>query len=334
MPVLSCPETNLSEQTAIVPASAAGSPAQATWADDLFAVAQASTEPGKSALSPHGVLVPSSDSLQHSSCGQSAQACAPRLHEADPYYVAPSLFLEGDTTRTLPAYLCIFSLEELGMLYLFEHGPAMTRQAALRVAQNRGLDEESAHEVVDFHFMRKRPAFDACELAVGNSTEGGAPSEEPASSTQKPDRKRVRRRDDAAEPVVHVLGEAEETVCMLALKGQDQVALRTDLVEELTRCYPMLDVRMELVRMDQWLRANPEKRKTPRGVRRFINTWLSNASDRERMRRDMVGASAATRNGFGTGSGLSGSGNAAAATALSASRLQDETGDGLGDLLD
>lgn len=44
--------------------------------------------------------------------------------------------------------------------------------------------------------------------------------------------------------------------------------------------YPAVDVFQELRAMEGWLDANPTKRKTPRGVKRFVNSWLARAQDR------------------------------------------------------
>lgn len=44
--------------------------------------------------------------------------------------------------------------------------------------------------------------------------------------------------------------------------------------------YPAVDVRQQLQRMIAWLDANPTRRKTRRGIDRFINTWLSREQDR------------------------------------------------------
>lgn len=44
--------------------------------------------------------------------------------------------------------------------------------------------------------------------------------------------------------------------------------------------YPAVDVEQELRAMAGWLDANPAKRKTARGIKRFINAWLSRAQDR------------------------------------------------------
>lgn len=46
------------------------------------------------------------------------------------------------------------------------------------------------------------------------------------------------------------------------------------------KTYPAVDVFAELAKMESWLDANPAKRKTPKGIKRFVNSWLSRAQDR------------------------------------------------------
>lgn len=46
------------------------------------------------------------------------------------------------------------------------------------------------------------------------------------------------------------------------------------------RTYKAVDVNQELAAMESWLDANPTRRKTKRGVKKFINSWLSRAQDR------------------------------------------------------
>lgn len=43
-----------------------------------------------------------------------------------------------------------------------------------------------------------------------------------------------------------------------------------------TRC----NIQQELTKMESWLRCNPTKRKTKVGMRRFVNSWLSRASEK------------------------------------------------------
>lgn len=46
------------------------------------------------------------------------------------------------------------------------------------------------------------------------------------------------------------------------------------------KTYPAVDVFAELAKMESWLDANPAKRKTSKGIKRFVNAWLSRAQDR------------------------------------------------------
>ena len=56
---------------------------------------------------------------------------------------------------------------------------------------------------------------------------------------------------------------------------------RKDL-DEYADLYPAVDVDQEARKMRAWCISNPIRRKTRRGVRRFINGWLSRAQDRGR----------------------------------------------------
>lgn len=53
---------------------------------------------------------------------------------------------------------------------------------------------------------------------------------------------------------------------------EDKIMLWSD-------AYPAVNVRQELKRMIAWLESNPTKKKTRRGVERFINNWLSRTQD-------------------------------------------------------
>lgn len=43
--------------------------------------------------------------------------------------------------------------------------------------------------------------------------------------------------------------------------------------------YPSVDIMQELRKMKGWLNANPKRRKTKSGIKRFINNWLSKEQD-------------------------------------------------------
>lgn len=48
------------------------------------------------------------------------------------------------------------------------------------------------------------------------------------------------------------------------------------------QCYPGVNLDQELLRMRAWADANPTRCKTERGIKRFVNSWLTKAQDRAR----------------------------------------------------
>lgn len=65
---------------------------------------------------------------------------------------------------------------------------------------------------------------------------------------------------------------------LICKTGTDYEVKQEDIIDW-QRTYKAIDVDHELDRMRQWLDANPSKRKTERGMKRFINAWLSRANE-------------------------------------------------------
>lgn len=53
-----------------------------------------------------------------------------------------------------------------------------------------------------------------------------------------------------------------------------------ELYNEYKKIYPAVDIDAEIGKMRMWSLSNPTKKKTPRGVSRFVNTWLSKEQDK------------------------------------------------------
>lgn len=51
-------------------------------------------------------------------------------------------------------------------------------------------------------------------------------------------------------------------------------------INDWAEIYPNVNILQELRKMKGWLDANPAKRKTSRGIKRFINSWLSREQDK------------------------------------------------------
>ena len=67
---------------------------------------------------------------------------------------------------------------------------------------------------------------------------------------------------------------------LLPLNGGSLYDVPLSKIEEWSAAFPAVDVKQELLKMITWLNSNPERRKTSRGINRFINTWLSKEQDK------------------------------------------------------
>ena len=66
---------------------------------------------------------------------------------------------------------------------------------------------------------------------------------------------------------------------LLPLNDKSLYDVPVDKIALWKETYPAVDVEQELRRMIAWLDSNPTKRKTRRGIERFINNWLARTQD-------------------------------------------------------
>ena len=101
---------------------------------------------------------------------------------------------------------------------------------------------------------------------------------------------RVRDRDrDSIELGDTVCTEPEESVSMppvitLPLNDKSLFGIYQSDIDGWKELYPAVDILQELRKMKGWLDSNPAKRKTRRGIKRFINGWLAREQDRSGVR--------------------------------------------------
>ena len=91
--------------------------------------------------------------------------------------------------------------------------------------------------------------------------------------------------EDGNEPSVTSQSEPdEESIVEIKLNDGSVHGVTASKVSTWQVLFPAVDVRQELNKMRAWSDANPSKRKTKRGVERFIVNWLSREQDRGRPR--------------------------------------------------
>lgn len=72
----------------------------------------------------------------------------------------------------------------------------------------------------------------------------------------------------------------EPSIIQLTLNDKSLYDVTKNDFNEYEELYPNVDIMQELRKMKGWLNANPTKRKTKRGIKRFINSWLSREQDK------------------------------------------------------
>ena len=83
----------------------------------------------------------------------------------------------------------------------------------------------------------------------------------------------------------------------LPLNDGTEYGITEEQCREWTELYPAVDVLQQLRNMRGWLLSHTERRKTRRGIKRFVTGWLSREQDRGRNR---VGGRRDTRNDIKT----------------------------------
>lgn len=72
----------------------------------------------------------------------------------------------------------------------------------------------------------------------------------------------------------------EQPIISLSLNDNSIYQIYQKDIDEWTELYQAVDIVQELKKMKGWLNANPKKRKTKSGIKRFINAWLSREQDK------------------------------------------------------
>lgn len=72
----------------------------------------------------------------------------------------------------------------------------------------------------------------------------------------------------------------EPPVILLMLNDKTEYPIYKSKVDEWSELYPNVNVIQELRKMKGWLDANPTKKKTKRGILKFVNSWLCREQDK------------------------------------------------------
>lgn len=72
----------------------------------------------------------------------------------------------------------------------------------------------------------------------------------------------------------------EQSIISLTLNDKSEYLIYQKDIDEWKEIYPNVDIEQQLRCMKGWLNANPTRRKTSKGILRFINAWLAREQDK------------------------------------------------------
>lgn len=117
------------------------------------------------------------------------------------------------------------------------------------------------------------------------------------------DKEKERSKDKTLLPVAEKdQPPAESEFIRLPLNDGSEFMVTEPLIAEWESLYPAVDVRQELRNQRGWLLAEPRRRKTQRGVNKFINTWLQKRQDNPTAASRQVNHAKTTANANGNSS--------------------------------
>ena len=95
-------------------------------------------------------------------------------------------------------------------------------------------------------------------------------------------------------------GTAEEPppIMTLTLNDKSEYPVYAEQIKEWAELYPAVNIIQQLRAMKGWLNANPAKRKTKKGILRFVNGWLTREQDKGGIRQATGGFTQQSSNPF------------------------------------
>lgn len=173
---------------------------------------------------------------------------------------------------------------KLGLIYRDANG-------CLEIANHQDL----VGSETDWAVKKRRQAADkeSPELPPSSRESGGEnfPTEYRDKSIEK---KSIESRDstmekDSSNSEIYNQEEDSTSVCTepqappvltMLLNTGEEYPFTQDFIDQMQAAYPAVDVLQEMRAMKAWCLSNPKKRKTSRGIKAFVNSWLSREQDR------------------------------------------------------
>lgn len=174
-----------------------------------------------------------------------------------------------DNTTNKAIIDALARLSTVGMVLLYEVGGRPYLQLTAWTKHQTPRAKESKYPAPDEACLHLQTSANICEQMQAN-----APDIRYSDSYSIND---IRYSDVCAEPEKSV---STPPVVLLPLNTGEEYPVMPEQCQEWAGLYPAVDVIQQLRAMRGWLLASPDRRKTKRGVTRFINGWLAREQNR------------------------------------------------------
>lgn len=188
------------------------------------------------------------------------------------------------------SYLKLFvdSLEKYQKLNDSEFGRLV--RAALRYKATGAEPDDLGREALLWDGMRLDIDRDAekYERTVAARSEagkkGGRPKKQKKQllfleSKKSQDKEEDKDKEEDITPLLSPQGEKSAAISLPLVSGVWYPIYEADIARW-KELYPSVDIMQELRKMLGWLEANPDRRKTPKDIKRFVASWLAKEQDK------------------------------------------------------
>ena len=188
---------------------------------------------------------------------------------ADPTTVGRSLFPTDENVRTVTIRKGLDHLEKQGLIFRYTVDGisylklvSWEKHQRLRNSRRKFPAPEDAEQ---------DPAGSTAPVSVQTHDQKSVPAAKPEPA---PEPVSAPENAGPAPAEVHELPVVE-----LPLNDNSVYGVTREQADEYAILYPAVDIAQELRNMRGWCMANPQKRKTRSGIRKFINNWLAKAQN-------------------------------------------------------
>lgn len=175
-------------------------------------------------------------------------------------------------------------LEQMGFIEILDNGAIYMLDIQNFIGQSSSeADRRRAYRnIIDTEKSRLLASNDVTNVVTNVTTNDGQMSDKriPEIRDKRIENRDIKNINILARSSEKQTSEQKADVAALILNNGTEWIPDEALFAEYVRLYPKVDVKQQFNEMRAWCISNPQKRKTQRGIKRFVNSWLAREQDR------------------------------------------------------